>query len=234
MRLLLIEDDPALCDEVSEKLRQAGFAVDAVHGGIDGAFMGETEPYDIIILDLGLPDLPGLDVLVQWRANHVATPVLILTARGAWHEKVEGFRAGADDYLTKPFHFEELLVRLQALIRRASGLASATIVIGRLKLDEQSQSAAWQPGVGNTEADEEAIELTGVEFKLLRYLMLHPKRVFSATHLVEHIYDYNDEKESNVIEVYVSRLRKKLGKGVISNRRGQGYLLNPDALQTER
>jgi len=230
MRLLLIEDDPALCDEVSEKLRQAGFAVDAVHGGIDGAFMGETEPYDIIILDLGLPDLPGLDVLMQWRANNIATPVLILTARGAWHEKVEGFRAGADDYLTKPFHFEELLVRLQALIRRASGLASATIVIGRLKLDEQSQSAAWQYGTGQAAE----MELTGVEFKLLRYLMLHPKRVFSATHLVEHIYDYNDEKESNVIEVYVSRLRKKLGKDVICTRRGQGYFLNPDALQTDR
>ncbi|TLS67911.1 response regulator transcription factor [Mariprofundus erugo] len=229
MRLLLIEDDPSLCLELANRLRQQGFAVDATNSGIDGAHMGETEPCDIIILDLGLPDRPGLDILAGWRARKIATPVLILTARGAWHEKVEGFRAGADDYLTKPFHFEELLVRIQALIRRSSGVAGAHITIGMLQLDEQGQTASWCQ-----EADKPRdIDLTGIEFRLLRYLMLNPKKVFSATHLVEHVYDFNDEKESNVIEVYVSRLRKKLGKDVICTRRGQGYFLNPDALQSK-
>ncbi|EAU55608.1 response regulator transcription factor [Mariprofundus ferrooxydans] len=227
MRLLLIEDDPELCHELASKLAQQGFAVDSAQTGVDGAYMGESEPHDIIILDLGLPDVPGLDILAQWRRKNIATPVLILTARGAWHEKVEGFRAGADDYLTKPFHFEELLVRLQALIRRASGVAGANIVIGNLQLDEESQSAIWD----DAQAGLRHIELTGIEFRLLRYMMLHPKRVFSATHLVEHVYDFNDEKESNVIEVYVSRLRKKLAKEVICTRRGQGYYLDPDALQ---
>jgi len=228
MRLLLIEDDPALCTELANNLRQQGFAVDSTQGGVDGAFMGESEPYDIIILDLGLPDLPGLDILTRWRAKKITTPVLILTARGAWHEKVEGFRKGADDYLTKPFHFEELLVRLQALIRRASGIGGVNIVIGHLQLDEDGQSATWS----DEKEQVRNIELTGIEFRLLRYMMLHPKRVFSATHLVEHVYDYNDEKESNVIEVYISRLRKKLGKEVICTRRGQGYFLNPDALHS--
>ncbi|PIP03330.1 MAG: DNA-binding response regulator [Zetaproteobacteria bacterium CG12_big_fil_rev_8_21_14_0_65_54_13] len=229
MRLLLIEDDPALCHELASKLAEQGFAVDSTQAGVDGAYMGESEPYDIIILDLGLPDMPGLDILAQWRAKQIAIPVLILTARGAWHEKVEGFRKGADDYLTKPFHFEELLVRLQALIRRSSGVSGAKIIIGQLQLDEESQSAMW-----NDEHDQRDIELTGIEFRLLRYMMLHPKRVFSATHLVEHVYDFNDEKESNVIEVYISRLRKKLGKEVICTRRGQGYFLNPDALEAGR
>ncbi|MDQ6958401.1 MAG: response regulator transcription factor [Mariprofundaceae bacterium] len=226
MRLLLIEDDAVLNQELSNQLRKHGFAVDSVQQGVDGAFMGEVEPYDVIILDLGLPDLPGLEILPKWRSKNIVTPVLILTARGAWHEKVEGFRAGADDYLTKPFHVEELLVRLQALIRRAAGLSNTSITIGGLLLDESSQSAHWKPAKG----EKELIELTGIEFRLLRYLMLHPKRVFSATHLVEHIYDFNDEKESNVIEVYVSRLRKKFGKEAICTRRGQGYYLNPDAL----
>jgi len=226
MRLLLIEDDAVLNQELSNQLRKHGFAVDSVQRGVDGAFMGEVEPYDVIILDLGLPDLSGLEILAKWRGKNVVTPVLILTARGAWHEKVEGFRAGADDYLTKPFHVEELLVRLQALIRRAAGLSNTNITIGGLFLDESSQSAHWTP----TKGEKELIELTGIEFRLLRYLMLHPKRVFSATHLVEHIYDFNDEKESNVIEVYISRLRKKFGKEAICTRRGQGYYLNPDVL----
>ncbi|OIO70640.1 MAG: DNA-binding response regulator [Zetaproteobacteria bacterium CG_4_9_14_3_um_filter_49_83] len=226
MRLLLIEDDPVLCRELEQQLRQQGFAVDSTHKGVDGAFMGETEPYDIIILDLGLPDLPGLNILKRWRSKPLTTPVLVLTARGAWHEKVEGFRSGADDYLTKPFHFEELLVRLQALIRRASGLSSASVVVGDLELNEETQTVSW---ISDRQQGEN-MELTGVEFRLLRYMMLHPKHVFSASQLVEHVYDYNDEKESNVIEVYISRLRKKFGKDVICTRRGQGYFLNPDAL----
>ncbi|MDQ6968555.1 MAG: response regulator transcription factor [Mariprofundaceae bacterium] len=228
MRLLLIEDDASLNQELTQQLRKYGFAVDSVQQGVDGAFMGETEPYDVIILDLGLPDLPGLDILPQWRKKNIATPVLILTARGAWYEKVDGFKAGADDYLTKPFHIEELIVRLQALIRRAAGISHTNITIGRLFLNESTQSVHWQDA-----ADEKQdIELTGIEFRLLRYLMLHPRKIFSTTHLLEHVYDYNDEKESNVIEVYISRLRKMLGKEAICTRRGQGYYLNPDALQT--
>jgi len=225
MRLLLIEDDPDLNRELSSDLARRGFAVDSCHEGVDGAYMGESEPYDIIILDLGLPDLPGLDILEQWRAKGIETPVLILTARGAWHEKVDGFRKGADDYLTKPFHIEELAVRLQTLVKRSAGVAASGLEIGRLRLDEGRQTAQWK------EADQwRDIELTGIEFRLLRYLMLHPKKVCSNSHLLEHMYDFNDEKESNVIEVYISRLRRKISKQVVSTRRGQGYYLDPDLL----
>jgi len=171
MRLLLIEDEPALNRELSNELGRRGFAVDSCREGEDGAFMGETEPYDIIVLDLGLPDLPGLDILERWRGKGITTPVLILTARGAWHEKVNGFRKGADDYLTKPFHIEELAVRLQTLVKRSAGVVAASLEIGRLKLDEGRQSAQWK--TGDSWSD---IELTGIEFRLLRYLMLHPKR----------------------------------------------------------
>jgi len=230
MRLLLIEDDTALNQELSQQLRKHGFAVDSTQKGIDGAFMGETEPYDVIILDLGLPDLSGLDILSQWRKKQVVTPVLILTARGAWHEKVDGFKAGADDYLTKPFHIEELLVRLQALIRRAAGVTNTNISSGGLTLDEPTQSLHLQPETG----EEQHIELTSIEFRLLRYLMLHPRKIFSTSHLLEHVYDFYDEKESNVIEVYISRLRKIIGKEAICTRRGQGYYLNPDALKTNK
>jgi len=225
MRLLLVEDELSLCQELAAELALRGYAVDSSHQGVDGAFMGESEPYDVIILDLGLPDLPGLEILSRWRKQGITTPVLILTARGAWHEKVEGFRAGADDYLTKPFHIEELAVRLQALLRRASGQAGKELRIGCLRLDEDRQMAQWQ------EHDRwHDIELTGVEFRLLRYFMFHPGKVMSSSQLVEHVYDFNDEKESNVIEVYVSRLRKKLNRNVIRTRRGQGYFLDPDSL----
>jgi len=225
MRLLLIEDETSLCQELSSELARRGFAVDTSHTGQDGGFMGESEPYDIIILDLGLPDLSGLEVLTRWRDGGITTPVLILTARGAWHEKVEGFRAGADDYLTKPFHVEELVVRLQALVRRASTQAGNTLRIGCLRVDEDRQIAQWQE-----HGRWRDIELTGVEFRLLRYMLLHPGKVMSASHLVEHVYDFNDEKESNVIEVYISRLRKKLCRNAIGTRRGQGYYLDSDAL----
>jgi len=225
MRLLLVEDELSLCQELAAELALRGYAVDSSHQGVDGAFMGESEPYDVIILDLGLPDLPGLEILSRWRQQGITTPVLILTARGAWHEKVEGFRAGADDYLTKPFHIEELAVRLQALLRRASGQVGKELRIGCLRLDEDRQMAQWQ------EHDRwRDIELTGVEFRLLRYFMFHPGKVMSSSQLVEHVYDFNDEKESNVIEVYVSRLRKKLNRDVIRTRRGQGYFLDPDSL----
>lgn len=223
MRLLLVEDDKALSAELAVQLEQHGFAVDAVFDGAEAAFMGESESYDMIVLDLGLPEIPGLDVLSQWRRKRIATPVLILTARGAWHEKVDGFRAGADDYLGKPFHVEELIARLEALVRRSKGVAAAQIESGGLVLDEATQSV--EQHVGDSKV---SIELTGVEFRLLRYLMLQPGHLFSESHLLEHVYDYDSEKESNVIEVYISKLRKKLGKERILTRRGQGYLFNPE------
>ncbi len=228
MRLLLIEDDADLSRELSDELSRRGFAVDSCREGVGGAFMGGTEPYDIIVLDLGLPDLPGLSILEQWRTKGVRTPVLILTARGAWHEKVEGFRKGADDYLSKPFHIEELVVRLEALVKRSAGVVVSNLEIGRLRLDEGSQTAQWQEG-----KEWRDIELTGTEFRLLRYLMLHPKKVCSNSHLLEHVYDFDDEKESNVIEVYISRLRKKISKNIAITRRGQGYYLDPDLLGEE-
>ncbi len=223
MRLLLVEDDKALSAELALQLEQHGFAVDRVFDGAEAAFIGESEPYDVIILDLGLPEMPGIDVLKQWRSKQIATPVLILTARDAWHEKVDGFRAGGDDYLSKPFHVEELVARLDALIRRSKGVAVAQIEHGGLKLDEATQSVEQYIGSGKV-----VTELTGVEFRLLRYLMLHPGHLFSESQLLEHVYNYDSEKESNVIEVYISKLRKKLGKERILTKRGQGYLFNPE------
>ncbi len=222
MRLLLVEDDEALSQEVGEQLVSHGFAVDRVFDGAEALFMGQSEPYDVIVLDLGLPELPGLEVLRQWRSKQLTTPVLILTARGAWHEKVDGFRAGADDYLAKPFHIEELQARLEALVRRSKGVASMQVECGGLKLDEATQSVERQQGNSRV-----SIELTGVEFRLLRYLMMQPGHVFSVSHLLEHVYDFDSEKESNVIEVYINKLRKKVGKERILTRRGQGYLFNP-------
>lgn len=223
MRLLLVEDDKALSAELAAQLAEEGFAVDCVFDGAEAAFMGESEPYDVVILDLGLPTMSGIDVLKQWRGSGISMPVLILTARGAWHEKVDGFRAGADDYLAKPFHHEELLVRLEALVRRSKGVATAQIECAGLTLDEATQQVEQ-----TVHGKSVVTELTGVEFRLLRYLMLHPGHLFSESHLLEHVYDYDSEKESNVIEVYISRLRKKLGKGYILTRRGQGYLFNKD------
>ncbi len=222
MRLLLAEDDAQLRKALAARLREEAYAVDLAPDGREALFLGLNEPYDIVILDLGLPELDGLAVLAEWRSKGMDAPVLILTARGAWHEKVEGLRAGADDYLTKPFHVEELLARLQALARRASGRPAPELRIGKLALDEGRQEARL---------DGEVISLTGTEFRMLRYLMLHPGRVFSASHLIEHVYDFNEEKESNVIEVYVSRLRRKLGRDAIGTRRGQGYFLNAEVLE---
>lgn len=220
MRLLLAEDDVELAASLGRNLRQAGYAVDMVHDGEEALFMGDSEPYDVVVLDLGLPGLAGLDVLQQWRNCGVTTPVLILTARGAWHEKVDGFRAGADDYLTKPFHVEELLVRLQALMRRSHGIGAGRIEAGGIELDEGRQ-CAYQ--------NSEEITLTGTEFRLLRYLMLHAGEVVSGPKLIEHVYDDAEDLDSNVIEVYISRLRKKLGKAYIQTRRGQGYVFDTDA-----
>jgi len=216
MRLLLVEDDAGLGASLKTGLERQGFAVDWQDNGVDGQFMGEQEPYDAIVLDLGLPRRPGLEVLRNWRSGGLATPVLILTARDAWHEKVEGFQAGADDYLGKPFHVEELVARLNALIRRASGVARPDLRSNGLELDDSRQCVRT--------ADGRDIELTGTEFRLLRYFMLHPGRILSKSQLAEHVYDYDSDKDSNVIEVYVRRLRLKLGDDLIETKRGQGYV----------
>lgn len=216
MRVLMVEDDVTLSASLKKDLRHAGFAVDIAGNGVDGEFMGDEEPYDAIILDLGLPGRPGLEVLNNWRGKGSKIPVLILTARDAWHEKVEGFKAGADDYLAKPFHVEELIARLNAIIRRSSGEATPTLQLSGLSLDEDTQTV--------TNSENKAFELTGTEFRLLRYFMLNPGKILSKTRLTEHVYDYDSEKDSNVIEVYVKRLRQKLGQEIIQTRRGQGYV----------
>ncbi|BAZ94940.1 DNA-binding response regulator [Thiohalobacter sp. COW1] len=215
MRLLLVEDDASLAGRLRQDLQAAGYAVDHCDNGIDAEHLGLEEPYDAVILDLGLPGRSGLEVLGRWRREGLDTPVLILTARDAWHEKVEGFQAGADDYLGKPFHVEELQARLSALLRRASGRAAAQLSVNGLSLDEATQTVTTPDGATHA--------LTGTEFRLLRYFMLHPDHILSKTELTEHVYDYDSDKDSNVIEVYVRRLRSKLGADLIETRRGQGY-----------
>ena len=215
MRLLLVEDHVPLADELTASLTRQGYAVDWLADGRDAAYQGASEPYDLIILDLGLPGKPGLEVLQEWRASGLATPVLVLTARGSWAERIEGLKAGADDYLTKPFHPEELALRIQALLRRAHGLANQPqLEAAGLQLDESRQCVT---------AGGEAIDLTAAEFRLLRYFMLHPGQILSKSHLADHLYDGETERDSNVIEVHVNRLRGKLGRNVIETRRGQGY-----------
>ncbi|WP_311969467.1 response regulator transcription factor [Pseudomonas baltica] len=216
MRLLLVEDTVSLADELIAGLSRHGYAVDWLADGRDAVYQGSSEPYDLIILDLGLPGLPGLDVLQQWRAGGLSVPVLVLTARGSWAERIEGLKAGADDYLTKPFHPEELQLRIQSLLRRSRGLANQpTLEAAGLQLDESRQCVC---------SGELPIQLTAAEFRLLRYFMLHPGQVLSKSHLSEHLYDGETERDSNVLEVHVNHLRRKLGREVIETRRGQGYL----------
>jgi len=216
VRLLLVEDDKLLSGSLRQDLEQQGYAVDVADNGRDALFMGDEIAYDLIVLDLGLPEKPGLEVLDEWRAGGNATPVIILTARDAWHERVTGFKAGADDYLGKPFHVEELIARIQALIRRAHEAVGQRITSGGLSLDEDLQQVILPSG--------EVHDLTGTEFRLLRYLMLNKGKILSKTRLTEHVYEQDFDRDSNLIEVYVRRLRDKLGKGVIETRRGQGYL----------
>jgi DNA-binding response OmpR family regulator len=216
VRLLLAEDDAPLAERLRQRLQAAGYAVDTADNGVDALHLGDTEDYDLVILDLGLPRLAGLEVLRRWRAGGRTMPVLILTARDTWREKVEGLKAGADDYLTKPFHPEELLARLGALTRRAHGRADPELAAGTLTLDEERQRALGAGG--------RAIDLTGTEFRLLRYFMLNPGKVLSKSRLTEHVYDGDSDRDSNVIEVYVRRLREKLGPELIETRRGQGYV----------
>ena len=216
MRLLLVEDDPILGPRLRHDLRRAGYAVDLVDNGIDAQFQGEEEAYDAVILDLGLPGRPGLEVLQNWRKAGRLLPVIVLTARGAWHERVDGLKAGADDYLGKPFHQEELLARLDALLRRAQERSEPQLSAAGLILDEDRQCVLLTEG--------ESVELTGTEFRLLRYMMINPGKLLSKSRLTEHIYEGDADRDSNVIEAYIKRLRQKIGKSLIETRRGQGYI----------
>jgi DNA-binding response OmpR family regulator len=215
MRLLLVEDSVALVDELLPRLKQSGYAVDWIADGRDASRKASDEDYDIVVLDVGLPGRSGLDILRDWRAAGVPLPVLVLTARDTFAERIEGLRAGADDYLAKPFHPDELMLRLQALLRRQHGQVNhPKLVVGNFALDEQRQSVR-RHGIDT--------ELGGVEFRLLRYFMLNPRCVLSRSQLEQHLYDGETERDSNVLEVHINRLRRKLGRDVIETRRGQGY-----------
>ncbi|MBY4675540.1 response regulator transcription factor [Marinobacterium arenosum] len=216
MRVLLVEDDPVLGPELRAELVRSGYAVDLADNGVDGEAMGYEDIYDLVILDLGLPQRCGLDVLRNWRTRRNNIPVLILTARSAWQERVDGFEAGADDYLGKPFHSEELLVRMTALLRRANQQISSSLQVDGLSLDEKTQSVQLTGG--------SEVSLTGTEYRLLRYMMHNPGRVLSKLQLVEHLYDEGADNDSNVIEAYIKMLRKKIGKERILTKRGQGYI----------
>ena len=216
VRILLVEDNVEVARQVKSTLEHALFVVDVAYDGKEGLFLGQSEPYDAVILDLGLPELDGLSVLQQWRSSGIETPVLILTSRNTWREKVTGLRAGADDYLAKPFEFEELLARLEALIRRTSGHASPLLRCGRVALDTNSARVTM---------DGQLVDLTALEYRALDYLMQHQGRVISKTELTEHIYDQDFDRDSNVIEVLINRLRHKLYAELILTRRGLGYQL---------
>jgi len=222
LRILVIEDNVELSRQIRSTLQHALFVVDVAFDGEEGLFLGDTETYDAVILDLGLPKLDGLDVLGQWRASGNRVPVLILTSRHTWREKVAGLRAGADDYLAKPFEFEEMLARLEALIRRASGHSRPILkcTCGDVELDTSSARVTQ---------DGKLVDLTALEYRTLEYLMQHQGEVISKTELTEHIYDQDFDRDSNVIEVLINRLRRKLTPDLITTRRGLGYQLNsPD------
>lgn len=216
---MVVEDDPDLNRQLVTALTDAGYAVDTVFDGEEGHFLGDTETYDAVILDIGLPKMDGISVLEQWRRDDHKMPVLILTARDRWSDKVAGMDAGADDYVAKPFHMEEVLARVRALVRRAAGHAKAEIEIGTLLLDTKT-SRVMVNGM--------AVKLTSHEYRLLAYLMHHSGKVVSRTELVEHLYDQDFDRDSNTIEVFVGRLRKKIPGDYISTVRGLGYcLVNP-------
>jgi|SRR5690554_807994 len=218
MRLLLVEDDRLLADGLASQLEKAGFSVDVVRSAKEAVVLGEQEDYKVSVLDLGLPDGNGLDVLKAWRASKVTLPVLILTARGDWQDKVNGLKAGADDYLAKPFQAEELIARLNAIVRRSEGRVYSSVKVGRFELDENRQCLKVEGGIEHS--------LTGTEFRLLRCLMGRPGQVFSKEQLMEQLYNLNESPNENVIEVYIRRLRKLLGSEAIATQRGQGYLFN--------
>ena len=219
MRLLVVEDDRDINRQVVNALEEAGYVADKAFDGEEGGYLGENEPYDAIILDMGLPKADGVTVLQNWRRAGVKTPVIILTARDRWSDKVDGFDAGADDYVTKPFHMEELMARVRALLRRATGHATSQISCGPVVLDTRS---------GRVYVDGSPIKLTSHEYRLLSYLMHHTGRVVSRAELTEHLYDQDFDRDSNTIEVFVGRLRKKLAVDLIQTVRGLGYLVDPN------
>jgi two-component system OmpR family response regulator len=221
MRVLVVEDDKDLNRQVSDALVDAGYVVDRAFDGEEGHFLGDTEPYDAVVLDIGLPQMDGISVVERWRRGGRKMPVLILTARDRWSDKVSGIDAGADDYVTKPFHIEEILARVRALIRRAAGHASSELTCGSLRLDTKASKA---------DVDGVPLKLTSHEFRLLAYLMHHMGEVVSRTELVEHLYDQDFDRDSNTIEVFVGRLRKKMGIDMIETVRGMGYRMRePEA-----
>ncbi|RVD65602.1 response regulator transcription factor [Mesorhizobium sp. M7A.F.Ca.ET.027.03.2.1] len=221
MRVLVVEDDKDLNRQISDALVDAGYVVDRAFDGEEGHFLGDTEPYDAVVLDIGLPQMDGISVVERWRRGGRKMPVLILTARDRWSDKVSGIDAGADDYVTKPFHIEEVLARLRALIRRAAGHASSELICGPLRLDTKASKAG---------VDGVPLKLTSHEFRLLAYLMHHMGEVVSRTELVEHLYDQDFDRDSNTIEVFVGRLRKKMGIDMIETVRGMGYRMRePEA-----
>jgi len=214
MRILIVEDDERIARQVAETMRSGGFIAEIATSGDDAQHLGDTEDYDAVVLDLGLPGIDGLTILQRWRANGRTMPVLILTARDTWRDKVTGLRAGADDYLAKPFELEELLARVEALIRRATGHASPVLSCGTIQLDTATSRVTL---------DGKPVNLTALEYRTLGYLMHHAGRIVSKTELTEHIYDQDFDRDSNVIEVLINRLRGKLGREAIETRRGQGY-----------
>ncbi len=214
MRVLVVEDDADLNRQIAAALKEAGYAVDTAGDGEEGHFLGDTEPYDAVILDIGLPIMDGISVLEKWRRDGRTMPVLILTARDRWSDKVQGIDAGADDYVAKPFHIEEVLARVRALVRRAAGHASNEVECGPVRLDSRS---------GRVSVDGNPVKLTSHEYRVLEYLMVHRDRVVSRTELIEHLYDQDFDRDSNTIEVFIGRLRKKLAVDLIETVRGLGY-----------
>lgn len=216
MRALIVEDDRRIAESLERALASAGFRADRAEDGETAWFRGGTEDYDLIVLDLGLPKLDGLTVLKRWRAEGCESPILILTARGAWTERVEGIDAGADDYLAKPFRMEELIARARALVRRAGGRGAARHQVGRLTVDLNHMTIA---------IDGVPTSVTPLEFRLIAYLTLHQDKVVPPGELLEHLYGEDDAREANALEAIIARLRRKLGPGVIATRRGFGYHL---------
>jgi two-component system OmpR family response regulator len=220
MRVLAVEDDPRIARDLAAALTAAGFRVESAADGETAWFLGDTEDYDLVVLDLGLPGMDGLAVLKRWRAGGRETPVLILSARGTWAERVEGIDAGADDYLPKPFRMEELVARARALVRRSAGRGGAVQEVGRLVIDATRMSVA---------RDGLPLTLSALEYRLVAYLALQPGRVTPPSELLEHLYGDDDSREANALEALVARLRRKVGPGVIGTRRGFGYFLEDGA-----